>query len=136
MLILHPYKKPFPYNKKKTIPMLPTLSYLSPTKKKIDLSSDLLKNFLLTMSHWLIPTLETTYLSYFLMYVSSGLVENPIQLCPTGKKFPLVSILYIYRILCKQWDLNPHSFTLLFPKNSLSTNFNMLTLLYTKNPLP
>ena len=37
---------------------------------------------------------------------------------------------------CKQWDLNPHSFTLLFPKNSLSTNFNMLTLLYTKNPLP
>lgn len=25
-----------------------------------------------------------------------GLVENPIQLCPTGKKFPLVSILYIY----------------------------------------
>ena len=43
------------------------------------------------------------------------------------KNFPLVSILYIYRILCKQWDLNPHSFTLLFPKNSLSTNFNMLT---------
>ena len=88
-------QKPFPYNKKKTIPMLPTLSYLSPTKKKIDLSSDLLKNFLLTMSHWLIPTLETTYLSYFLMYVSSGLVENPIQLCPTGKKIPF-SIYSIY----------------------------------------
>ena len=97
MLILHPYKKPFPYNqKKKTIPMLPTLSYLSPTKN-IDLSSGLveIKKNISTMSHW--------------------------------KKFPLVSILYIYRILCKQWDLNPHSFTLLFPKNSLSTNFNMLT---------
>ncbi len=46
-----------------------------------------------------------------------------------------ILIFYIYKI-CKQWDLNPHSFTLLFPKNSLSTNFNMLTLLYTKNPLP
>ena len=44
----------------------------------------------------------------------------------------LYCILYIlycilYIVYCKQWDLNPHSFALLFPKNSLSTNFNMLT---------
>ena len=44
--------------------------------------------------------------------------------------------IYIYIYACKQWDLNPHSFTLLFPKNSLSTNFNMLTLLYTKIHYP
>ena len=46
-----------------------------------------------------------------------------------------ILIFYIYKI-CKQWDLNPHSFTLLFPKNSLSTNFNMLTLLYIKIHYP
>ena len=52
-------------------------------------------------------------------------------------KYIPFSIYSIYRILpCKQWDLNPHSFTLLFPKNSLSTNFNMLTLLYTKIHYP
>ena len=72
---------------------------------------------------------QTTYLSYFLMYVSSGLVEikKIFQLCPTDLNFFRITYLDKNIFLCKQWDLNPHSFTLLFPKNSLSTNFNMLT---------
>ena len=64
----------------------------------------LVKNFLLTMSHW--------------------------------KKSLLTFLFKLKYKICKQWDLNPHSFTLLFPKNSLSTNFNMLTLLYIKIHYP
>ena len=75
------------------------------------------------MSHWPILVTVHTYLSYFQMYVSSGLVKNFLFNYVPLAWISLGILLYIYIYSCKQWDL-------LNCKNSTMSHWPILITVY------